>query len=190
VPLGVAALTLALAATAEPAAAIRPVRSLYTTIDPAHCRLAAVDRSHAGQQCDGLPGYPLFISEHHDRMFVSVGPDADRRKAAAQSLASPNALFQGRSRRPAVEWRFVIRDGKPAPYATIIRYVTRAGPVRGEVLVVTRITERDACHIAYIDAVANAAPLVIARRIADDRTRMPNCGSDPVRIGTVGRSPM
>ena len=76
------------------------------------------------------------------------------------------------------------------PYATIVRYFTKNDQRRGEVLVVTRVTETEACHVAYVDAVANPNAIIIARRVADERARKFDCKTDPARIGATGKSPM
>jgi hypothetical protein len=72
----------------------------------------------------------------------------------------------------------------------IVRYFTKSQTKRGQVLVVTRVTDREACHVAYIDAVANANAIILARRIADEKARKFDCKSDPARVGAVGKSPM
>jgi hypothetical protein len=57
-------------------------------------------------------------------------------------------------------------------------------------VVVTRVTDTEACHVAYIDALANPDPIILARRIADEQARAFNCLSEPSRIGATGKSPM
>ena len=55
------------------------------------------------------------------------------------------------------------------PYAAIVRYFTAVDGAKGEVLVVSRITATEACHVAYIDALATPEAIVLARRVADER---------------------
>ena len=181
---------LALLATAESAAAVRPVKSIYTALDLRTC--SVIDKHPDGDRmhCDGLPGYPIYVAEGDLRTFVSVGEHAEVRRAASQTLPSFNTLFKGGSTRTTIEWRFIIRDEHPVPYATIVRYFTKNDQRRGEVLVVTRVTETEACHVAYVDAVANPNAIIIARRIADERARKFDCKTDPARIGATGKSPM
>jgi hypothetical protein len=169
--------------------AVRPSKSLYTALDLSHCIEADGDAG-GWRKCEGLPGYPVYVAEDDLRFFVSVGEDGGKRRAASQTLAAFNTLFKGSSTRTAVEWRFVIRDEKPAPYAMILRYFTKSDRGKGEVLVVTRVTETEACHIAYIDAVANPNAIVLARRMADERARKTDCKGEPVKVGVTGKSPM
>jgi hypothetical protein len=76
------------------------------------------------------------------------------------------------------------------PFAMIVRYFTQSDGRKGEVLVVSRITAKDACHIAHIDALANADAILIARKIADERARGADCSKDPTIEGATGTSPM
>lgn len=187
--LSVAAALGPLLAAAD-AGAVRPSKSLYTALDRSHCE--AVGQKPDGQhlRCQGLPGYPLYIVESQSKSFVSVGADGEARRAARQTLEVSNTLFKDKTARATVEWRFVIRDEKPAPYAMIVRYFTRKDKRSGQVLVVTRVTDSEACHIAYIDAIANPNAIMLARRIADERAKRFDCKGDPVRIGAAGKSPM
>ena len=172
------------------ASAIRPSKSIYTALDLAHCRDVANDRGRRSLICDGLQGFPIHIGLGDLHYFVSVGPDGATRRAASQTLAPYNSLFPVKSRRAAIEWRFIIRDEKPVPYAMIVRYFTKQGNKRGQVLVVTRITDHEACHVAHIDAMANSDAIMLARRIADEQARTFDCKNEPLRIGAVGKSPM
>jgi hypothetical protein len=180
----------AIAVTGSPSFAVRPVKSIFTTLDRNHCEVLAQQPSTGRLRCEGLPGYPVTIAEEALKSFVSVGTDAENRKAASQTLTAPNSLFKDGSHRATVEWRFVIRDEKPKPYAMIVRYFTKSQTRRGQVLVVTRVTDSEACHVAYIDAVANTNAIILARRIADEKARKFDCKSDPARVGAVGKSPM
>lgn len=168
------------------AEAIQQVRSLYTAIDLSTCKAA----SGGGQLCEGLPGYPVYVAERDGRVYLSVGPDAPERRAARQTLDAFNTLFEGGGRRTTVEWRFIVRDQQTVPYASIVRYFTRNATGAGQVLVVTRVTAREACHVAYIDALANLDAIVLARKIADTVARSEPCPSKPSVQGATGRSPM
>lgn len=172
------------------ALAVQPVKSLYTALDPAACR-AVPDRGRGvARVCEGLPGYPVYVAEGDRGVFLSVGPEPEARRAAQQTLGAVNTLFEKNGQRPTVEWRFIVRDGKTVPYATIVRYRTRSRTDSGEVLVVMRVTERDACHVAYIDALANPDAIVRARRIADTVARSEPCPDRPRIDGVHGQSPM
>jgi hypothetical protein len=163
------------------AAAANPLKSLYTTLELGKCRRVKTDAR--AWLCTGLDGYPVYVAERGDRTFVSVGRDPDRRLAATQSLAVPNSLFKGNGKRATLEWRIVRRQGRPIPFATIQRYYTGPGPASGEVLVVTRVTETEDCHVAHVDALANPDAIAIARRIADREARTFDCKSGPRKVG-------
>ena len=171
------------------AAAVQQLKSLYTAIDPRTCETIREEGASA-RLCKGLPGYPIYISEGGLRTYFSVGPDAGNRQAAQQTLNSDNSLFDPTGGRGTVEWRFVIRDEQPVPYATIVRYFTHAADRSGEVLVVTRVTEDEACQVAYVDALATPDAIVLARKLADTVARSGVCPVEPVVHGLVGRSPM
>lgn len=181
------ALALLLTGLNAPAGeAVQQAKSRYSTVEFSKCRPAGA----SAWQCDGLPGYPVYVALDKVQTFVSIGPQAKSRRAARQSLAVANSLFDGRSRRSAVEWRFVIRDKKTVPYATIVRYFTQDRKGRGEVVVVTRVTESESCQVAHIDALANVDAMVMARTIADRQARSFDCRQDPVVVGLTGKSPM
>jgi hypothetical protein len=74
--------------------------------------------------------------------------------------------------------------GRWMPIATIVRYHTadpETGEDKGQVLVVTQLVEGNSCHIAYIDALANADANVLAREAAD-RSGDFDCASDEVEV--------
>ncbi|MNT74727.1 hypothetical protein D3C72_2135700 [compost metagenome] len=73
------------------------------------------------------------------------------------------------------------------PVATIVRYHTadpETGEDKGQVLVVTQLVEGNSCHIAYVDARANANANELAREAADKAGNF-DCMSDEVEI--IGR---
>lgn len=174
---------------ATPGAA-NPLKSLYTTIDHKECRRAAPGTGNATWLCQGLEGYPVYIAEDKARTFVSVGPEPQRRRAASQTLGAANTLFRSNATRATLEWRFVRRNGKVLPYATIQRYFTRGEGRSGEVLVVTKVTPTEDCHVAHIDALANPQAIALARQVADDEARRFDCQAEPKRVGKAGRSPL
>jgi hypothetical protein len=171
------------------AGAIQQVKSLYTAIDLARCKAAQGGPAHA-RLCPGLPGYPVYVAEDERSSYLSVGQNAVKRQAARQTLKPFNTLFHGDGQRTTVEWRFVVREQRPVPYATIVRYFTKSASGEGEVLVVTRVTSQEACQVAYVDALANADAMVLARKIADTVARSKPCPAQPAVHGEAGRSPM
>ncbi|MDX2155985.1 MAG: hypothetical protein SFW09_05675 [Hyphomicrobiaceae bacterium] len=177
---------LALAGAAD----ANPLKSLYTTIELKSCRQVKRHADGGAWLCPGLEGYPVYVADGDQRTFVSVGVSPDKRQAATQTLVAFNSLFKGKSDRATLEWRIVRRDGRPMPFATIQKYYTRDDRRTGEVLVVTRVTDKEDCHVAHIDALANPDAIALARQVADRDARSFNCASKPGRVGKTGRSPM
>jgi hypothetical protein len=178
------------AASLAPASAVQQIKSLYTAIDLKKCKVVGRHEHGGAWLCEGLKNYPVYVAEGDLRIFLSVGAKGADMRAAQQTLGPFNSIFEGDTERTTVEWRFIIRKGQPIPYATIVRYFTQMDNVRGEVLVVMRVGPTEACHVAYIDALANADAIAMARRIADERARTFDCKSEPEIKGARGRSPM
>jgi hypothetical protein len=186
---GFAALVLA-AIAAPDAWAIHQLKSLYTVVDLGECKAVKAQAATDVRMCEGLPGYPIYVVENARKIYLSVGSNAAASLAAQQTLSAANTVFEPGTKRTTVEWRFIIRDEKPVPYATIVRYFTREGKDKGEVLVVMRVAGGEACHVAYVDALANSDAMVLARQAADVRGRANACPPKPVVLGATGRSPL
>lgn len=176
-------------ATAQPSIA-NPLKSLYTTIDLAACRIVKKHADGNAWSCPGLAGYPVYFAEGDLRAFVSVGPKAGTTRAATQTLRPFNSIFQGKAKRATVEWRFNRRGRQVLPYATIMRYFTTLDGKRGQVLVVSHVSAGEVCHVAYIDALANPDAIALARKIADETGHTFACTKDPGVVGKIGRSPI
>jgi hypothetical protein len=193
-PLGVSVACLATSfalslAAAAPVVAF-PAKSLYTTIDLKSCKTIRADADGARWLCKGLPGYPVYVAEGDLRMFVSVGPSPEKRRAARQTLRAFNSLFTGKTSRATMEWRFVTQGGRELPYATILRYETQNDTAKGQILIVTKVTPAEACHVGFVDAVANTDAIEIARKLADETARTFDCKTDPKPVGQTGKSPL
>lgn len=185
--------TLILAAAwlcASDAASANPLKSLYTTIDLAACTVTRRHPDGNSWMCRGLEGYPVRIAEGDLRTFVTAGAAADKTRAATQTLKAFNTIFQGKARRATLEWRFTRKNGRPVPYATILRYFTGGDGANGQVLVVSKVSPLQSCHVAYVDALANADAIALAREAADTRARTFDCAAEPVTVGLTGLSPM
>jgi hypothetical protein len=167
-----------------------PVRSHYTTIDIKSCQKVDQHPDGATWSCPGLPGYPVWLAEGDLRTFISVGADAAKRRAAEQTLAAFNSIFRKGSSRTTLEWRFARSGSALVPYATILRYFTSNDTGQGQVLVVSKVTRTETCHMAYIDALATPDPMVLAHKIADENARAFDCRKKPMTVGVTGRSPM
>lgn len=175
----------------EAAAVTQRVKSMFTTIDLKSCRVVRKHSDGYAWRCRGLTGYPIYISEGDLRFYLSVGNDAEKRRAAGQTLNPFNTIFKADSARTAIEWRFRTPEGRTVPYAMIVRYFTSNDTGgNGQVFVVTRVTATETCHIAYIDALANEDAIKIARRIADERALKFDCKNQPTVEGATGKSPM
>ncbi len=181
-------------AQAAPPDNVSPLKSQFTTIDLAACDVLRRDGRASVWSCSGLPGYRVYIAEtvssSGSKVAMSFGPKADQQRAAAQTLDPSNSLYRDKRQRITVEWRHVRRNGRDLPYATIVRYFTKQGGARGQVLVVTRVGETEACRMALIDALANPSAIALARSIADELARSFDCKGEPATYGATGRSPM
>ncbi|HEX2337898.1 MAG TPA: hypothetical protein VHI72_15625 [Hyphomicrobiaceae bacterium] len=187
VPGGVFAMAAVLAA--GPAAA-NPVKSLYTTVELKSCKPLKRHKDGDAWRCEGLPGYPVYVAAGDLRQFVSAGKNAEYRRAATQTLGPFNTIFENGHQRATIEWRFALRAGVQIPYATIVRYHTSRQGRSGDVLVISKVTPQESCHVAYIDALANADAIALARRVADEQARTFDCRQEPRAMGERGKSPM
>jgi hypothetical protein len=150
--------------------------SAYTDIDLDLCLVLDADDFGASWSCPGYKGYPLMVTEGDLRFSLIYGFGA--RMADGQTLPPFNTLG------PKLEWRLSNALGRWMPIATIVRYHTadpETGEDKGQVLVVTQLVEGNSCHIAYIDALANADANVLAREAAD-RSGDFDCASDEVEV--------
>jgi hypothetical protein len=172
------ALALAAAGTAAPAQA---EDSAYTSLDLAACKETPAnpdDPLETGVwRCTGYLGIPVLLVESDLRFFVSYGDGAASERAFHQTLPPFNYIND------TLEWRL---DDDGQPFATILRFFTDSGDggPQGQVLVVTRLGDGGVCHVAYIDALANADANVMARQVADLIARNYSCsGNEPLWIG-------
>ena len=121
-----------------------------------------------------------MIAEGDLRFFVSYGLKSTEEKAAEQTLPPFNHLGE------KIEWRISNAEGHWKPFATILRYFTAHSEGTGDesqVLVVTKVEEGATCHVAYIDATANADANALAVKAADEKARDFDCEDDPEYIG-------
>lgn len=184
-------MTVLAAAGTSAHAVDHPQRALLATVDLAACRAAPASAA-AGEawRCEGMPGQPIYVAMAGKRTYLSAGAEPEKRRAAGQTLTAANTPVDTRSRRIAIEWRLDNRGKQARAHAIIVRYFTARGQARGEVLVVSRIGERDSCQVALIDALANPNAMTLARAIADGEARRFDCGNRPKVVGRTGRSPM
>ena len=179
-----------LPALGQAPAVANPVKSLYTTIDLKACRKIKRHRDGGAWRCEGLAGLPVHVAEGDLRQFVSVGANAEKRRAATQTLGAFNTMFEKGSTRATIEWRFDRRGERKLPYAIIVRFHTSRDGQNGDVLVVSKVSDSETCHVAYIDALANPDAIALARQVADKQAKSFDCRQEPHTEGGTGRSPM
>lgn len=188
--LAVLAAVTSLIAVVDAHAAINPPRSRFTTIDLKTCQVTKRHRDGNTWVCNGLRSYPVLYAEGDLRAFFSFGAEPAKRQAAQQTLAPFNTIFEKPGRRATVEWRFRRIGGADVPYAAIMRVFTSRDGARGEVLVVTKVSPTEACHMAYIDAKATPEAIALARSAADEMAAGWPCTNPPRVLGATGQSPM
>lgn len=166
---------VAIAAFASPAHAA--FNSAYTDLDLDQCLVLEADDFSVVWSCPGYKGYPLKVSEGDLRFSLQYGFDPDD-SSGFQTLPPFNHLG------PKLEWRLSNELGRWMPIATIVRYFTadpETGEDKGQVLVVTQLLDGNSCHIAYVDALANANANELAREAADKAGDF-DCATDEVEV--------
>ena len=167
-----------------------PLKSLYTTVELKTCQPIKRQPHGGAWLCEGLGGLPVYVAEGDLRQFLSVGANAQLRRAATQTLGAFNTIFEKGSDRATIEWRFDRRGDRQIPYATIVRFHTSRDGRKGDVLVVLKVGSADTCHVAYIDALANRDAIALARQVADVEAKAFDCRREPHAEGVAGKSPM
>lgn len=197
----IAAITGAGAASAQPAAssasATTDGRNVFTTLDLKACKRVTADKDGGRWACGGPKGFEVLFSEGDLRQFIAYGAKAREQRAATQTLGPFNSIFkegQGRDR-TVIQWRGTMQGATFVPFATIVRYHIDTGDAgagdrkRSQILVVTKLTAPDsaeACHVAYIDAIANTDANALANTAADEMARRFDCRKEPSVVGKPG----
>jgi hypothetical protein len=166
------------------------IASAYSDLDLAKCRhTAGTEPEDDGfWRCAGYGGIAVRVVSADQRMTVSFGPKAADMPASSQTFPSFNAVDKVK-----IEWRIAEKGtGKPAPFATIVRWTIQLPNDRkassGRVLVVTRLG-RAVCQVGYVDALVNKNANALARELADTRARSFDCTKDtPTIVGERGES--
>lgn len=165
------------------------IERVYTRLDLGGCRHARgrAEEDYGSWRCAGHAGIAVLVRAGDQRTTVSFGANAAREPAARQTLAAFNSAGA------TIEWRIARGGGGQAkPFAAILRWNTTrtddaGNPVRGQVLVVTRLGPGGVCHVGYVDGRANPNANELAQRIADERARGFDCARDkPVVLGAKG----
>jgi hypothetical protein len=162
-------------------AAADEITSLYSELKLAQCdKLALFEDEGGGGEflCKGIEDFDVRVWEGDLRGFVGFGRNAPAQCASTETFGAFNSLG------PRVEWR--MKDGKP--FATILRWFTESDGVKQNWLVVTKLGDKDACHVAYVDT-TYADANEVARQRADERTESFDCGKDmPEIFSSLGGS--
>lgn len=166
---------IALSGLAVPAQAYD---SAYTELDLDACPVIETYEVGADWLCEGYGGIAVLVSEGDLRFTVSYGKDAAAESAFGQGFGPFNDLG------PRIEW-LLEADGGIA--GTILRWFVAQPDYEApdhQILVVTRIEPGNTCHVAYIDARANANANALAREAAENLIPDFECARD--RIAMVG----
>jgi len=163
--------------------------SRYITFDLDECEVVERYEESAGivLRCVGPQGFEFYAAEGDLRFVFGYGPNGRQQRSFSQTLRPFNYTHN------VMELRHHQGEAMQ-PYATILRYFTDAGTGdendKGQVLVVTKLSGGEACHMAYVDALANPDANELAREAADNAESF-DCETDePYIIGESGESPM
>ncbi|MEQ9146423.1 MAG: hypothetical protein RLO08_18895 [Parvibaculaceae bacterium] len=207
---GVAALSLVLA-NATNASAASNYTSAYSDLDFDKCTVVEEDSEFGfvRMKCPGAFGYDVHATEADLRLYLAYAPEGidpfavtepengeeaelEEEPAPEPSIGQTIAPFNTLG--PKLEWRAPNTGSDAEPFATIVRYTYQTmnddGSFgEGQVLVVSRFRDGASCHVAYIDALANANANVMAREVADKYASGGSCpeGGVPV-LGRGGES--
>ncbi len=165
-------------------------KSLLTAIELEKCVQTRKHRDGGAWRCPGIRGYPVYFAEGDLRQMLAFGPSPEKRRSTNQTLGPFNTIFDGK-RRPTIEWRVEQQlNGRIVPFATIVRFHTSMEGAKGEVLVITKVDAAQSCHLAVIDAQANADAMAMARTWAIAQARKRSCPDTPEVLGVKGKGPM
>lgn len=174
----------------EPASAVDLNKSRLTSVDLTACKRQSRHADGGAWLCPGLRGYPVYFAEGDLRQMMAFGPSPRQRRSATQTFGAFNTIFAGK-RRPTIEWRVEsMADGRVEPFATIVRYYTSREGEKGEALVITKVTPKESCRLAVIDARGNEDAMVMARSWANAEARKRTCPETPEVLGKPGKGPL
>ncbi|MEN0041681.1 MAG: hypothetical protein AAF764_10150 [Pseudomonadota bacterium] len=165
--------------------------STYTKLDGPDCAQKAPPKTGENEYsleegtlvCNGPKGFTATIHAYDGRSFMQFGDDFGEGEMLGRTFMSFD--MPG----PAMEWR--LHDG--VPVAMILRFkiggLSAPGVKdgRGNVLVIHRLPGLGgpACHVAWVDAIANKNANEMAREVADAAPSF-RCGTDkPHTFGEV-----
>lgn len=160
-------------------------KSHYSSLDLKKCKVVGRAAEGDGEwvtfRCAGFGGAAVYVTEADLRYSLGYGAGGQDQMSFRQFLGPFNTIGK------TLEWRLL--DGDVV--ATILRYFTETGTGEtGQILVISRVSGGEACHAAYVDALANKGANVLAQYAADYIAPYFQCGQDePVHLGKRGVSP-
>ena len=155
--------------------------SVFSTLKLNRCKLKKTYQQGAEWSCPGYRGMRVRVAEGDLRFAMAYGRNWRKQMSRYQFLSPFNTIGK------TMEWR--VRGRRPE--ATIVRYYTDegSGGKKGQILVVTKIGKKNACHMGYVDARANKRANKLAHQIARGARRF-KCGRDVAKFkGKKGVSP-
>ena len=161
-------------------------KSQNTNLDLNRCDLYQKAEEGDGEwatfKCRGYAGITVYVTEADLRFALGYGKGGLNQASMRQFLAPFNTVGK------TLEWR--LHNGRVV--ATILRYYTETGTGgrKGQILVVSKVSKGEACHVAYVDALANTNANELAQQAADNLAPNFNCKDQmPVHMGERGVSP-
>lgn len=191
--------------------------SQYSDLDFDKCTIVEEDSEvgFVEMRCAGAYGYDVLASDADARLYLAYVPESYVVPPAPEELLAVDGAKNGdmpsaeaivdaetgvgigqtisyfNTAGPKIEWR-AANVPNAEPFATIVRYHYQTqdeegGFVNNQALVVSRFRMGHSCHVAYIDALANADANLMAREVADKFASSGDCpeGTVPV-LGSGG----
>ena len=142
------------------------ITSIYTDLDEKKCKTIEKNEEEGWivQECAGVGGYKLQVAEGDIRQTINVISPANKKSELnLWSVVSPAFSSVGQK----AEWRVKTVEGKPVPFALIVRYnASKEAPEKTtSYLTVTKIDGDKSCVTDVVKPIKNAN--VKARELAD-----------------------
>lgn len=145
------------------------IDSIYTDLAAAKCKTldSNEEEQWISQECPGVGGYKIEVTEGDLRQTINlISPGGTKLDLNFQQTVSSGFSELGEK----AEWRVKNVDGKPRPFALIVRFNVSEDPEDSSkltsYLIVSKITGDSACVTDVVKPVNNANEK--ARQLADD----------------------
>lgn len=121
--------------------------SIYTDIAAKKCKTTSQNEAEGWiiQMCDGVGGYKLEVYEDDIRQSMNVVPPGGKKSELDFQANVSNAFSEFGEK---AEWRVEKKDGKPVPFAMIVRFIASDKKDQTETtsyLVVAKIGAEKSC---------------------------------------------